>query len=216
MAFYCIALLLSLKKYHLYFNSVLKYLPVLIAYAILSELLGYLIMTFDSFQVVTAKEYSYANNLIYNIYDIICFLFFYYVFYKILKVKAHKKLIISGILIYFLTFIVNPFFEDFTIFPQIFASGIGSMFLIICICCYFYELKKGEQSPYILFVWISIGLLIFYLFIPFILYLGIYNYPLYQELNLRQIHHLLIAALYMCWIIGFISVKQKPFYNKQN
>lgn len=215
MAFYCIALFLSLKKYRHYFNSILRFLPVLIAYAILSELLGYLIVNYDSFQIVTVEKYSYANNGIFNIYDIVFFLFFYYVFFEALKIRLYKSLIICGVLLYLLTCLVNPFFEDFLIFPQIFASGVGSLLLIFCIFGYFYELKKGTHTPNILLVWISIGLLIFNLFIPFILYLGIYNLPLYEELNLRQIHHLLIAALYTCWIIGFINIRQTTFNKNQ-
>lgn len=215
MAFYFIALFLSLKRYPLYYTSILRFLPILITYTILTELLGYLIVESDSFQIVTDDPYSYANNVIYNIYDIVCFLFFYYVFFKALKIRLHKTLIISGVILYVLTSLVNPFYEDFIIFPQIFASSIGSIFLIICICCYFYELNKGVQSPHILLVWISIGLLIFNLFIPFILYLGIYNLPLYEELNLRQIHYLSIAALYTCWIIGFINIRQTTFNKNQ-
>lgn len=216
MAFYCIALFMSLKKYHLYYTSILRYIPILITYTILTELLGYLVVEFDSFQIVSDEAYSYANNVIYNIYDIVCFLYFFFVFFNVLKIKKHKTFIISGVVLYLLTCLVNPFFEDFAIFPQIFASGVGSLFLIICIFAYFYELKKGSQTPNILLVWISIGLLIFNLFIPFILYLGIYNFPVYKELNLRQIHYLLIVALYTCWTIGFINTRQTSLHNSQN
>lgn len=215
MAFYCLALIMSLKKYPLYYTSMLKFLPILITYSILTEFLGYLIVEFDSFQIVTDEAYSYANNVIFNIYDIVYFLYFFFVFFKVLKLRTHKIFLISGIAIYLLTSLVNPFFEDFVIFPQTYASCIGSIILIICICCYFYELNKGTQSPHILLVWISIGLLIFNLFFPFILYLGIYNLPLYEELNLRQIHYLLIAVLYTCWIIGFINIRQTSLKNKQ-
>lgn len=207
MLFYLLALVLSIKKYHLYFNTVLKFLPILIGYAFLSELLGFLILNFDSFQIVSVEEYSYANNLVFNIYDIIFFLYFFYVYWKILKIKKHRTLIRYGAFLYLGSCIINPFLQDFTIFAQIYASTTGSFLLVIYILLYFFEYYKGLQRKDDLLKWLSLGLLIFNLFFPFIMIMGEHYYDLYLLLHLRKVHHVLITAMYSCIIIGFIRLR---------
>lgn len=215
MLCYPIALILSIRKYHLYFNTVLKFLPILIGYALLSEVLGFLIRDYDSFQVVSLEEYSFANNLIFNIYDIVFFLYFYYVYWKILKIEKHKILIPYGVFLYLGSCIVNPFFQEFTIFPQVFASSIGSLLLILCIYFYFSEIHKGLHCKDDLLAWISLGLLVFNLFFPLIMITGQFDYSLYQSLNLRQVHYLLITAMYVCIIIGLLRVRYVSLGNEE-
>ena len=208
MIFYPVALLVSVKNYRYYFNSVLKYLPIIIGYTLLSELLGLFIRDFDGIQIVSEIEYSYANNLIYNIYDIVVFTYFFYIFWKTFRVALHKNVIKVGASFYFLVTLINPFFQDFFIFPQVYASSLGSLLLVICIFLYFKEIKQNQQNKDELLVWLSIGLFIFHFFFPFIMFIGDLNYQLYKALNLRQIHHLLICAMYTCFIIGFIKIKR--------
>lgn len=212
MLFYVVALVLSIWKYPLYFNTVLKYIPILIGYALLSETLGFFIRNFDTFQIVSVEEYSYANNLVFNIYDIIFFLYFHYVYWKILKIKKHRTLILYGAFLYLGSCIINPFFQDFTIFAQIYASTTGSYLLVIYILLYFFEHRKGLHRKSDLLLWLSLGLLIFNLFFPFIMIIGEHDYSLYLLLHLRKVHHVLITAMYFCIIIGFIRVR----YSSEN
>ena len=212
MLCYPIALVLSIRKYPLYFNTILKYLPILIGYALLSELLGLFIRDFESIQIVSVEEYSYANNLVFNIYDIIFFLYFFYVYWKILKIKKHRSLVIYGVFIYLGSCIINPFLQEFTIFAQIYASTTGSFLLVIYILLYFFECYKGLQRKDDLLQWLSLGLLIFNLFFPFIMIIGEHDYSLYLLLHLRKVHHVLITAMYICIIIGFIRVR----YSSEN
>jgi hypothetical protein len=211
MLCYPIALILSVKKYHLYFNSILKYLPILIAYTLLSELLGFFIVEFDSIQIVVIEAYSYANNLIFNIYDIIFFTYFYYIFWKTFRSTLHKNVVTIGFIGYMIASFTNPFFQDFFIFQQFYASSVGSLLLIICIVLYFKEIRRNQQHKNELLVWLSIGLFIFHCFFPSIMFLGDFNYSLYKALNLRQLHHLVICSMYICFIIGFIKTKHNSF-----
>lgn len=212
MLCYPIALVLSIRKYPLYFNTVLKYLPILIGYALLSELLGLFIRDFESIQIVSVEEYSYANNLVFNIYDIVFFLYFFYVYWKILKIKKHRSLVIYGVFIYLGSCIINPFLQDFTIFAQIYASTTGSFLLVTYIFLYFFECYKGLQRKDDLLLWLSLGLLIFNLFFPFIMIIGEHDYSLYLLLHLRQVHYALITAMYSCIIIGLMRVR----YSSEN
>ena len=215
MLCYPIALFLSIKKYHLYFNTVLKFLPILIGYTLLSEVLGLIIRDYDSFQIVTVAEYSYANNLIFNIYDVVFFLYFYYVYWKILKIEKHKSLIHYGVYLYLGSCIMNAFFQEFTIFPQIFASSTGSLLLIFCIYFYFSKINKGLHIKDDLLAWLSLGLLVFNLFFPFVMIIGQFDNSLYQSLHLRQVHYVLITAMYVCIIIGLLRVRYVSSGNEE-
>ncbi len=213
MIFYVAVLFLSIKKYRFYFNTILKFLPIIISYTLLSELLGLFISDFDSFQIISEKEFSNANNLIFNIYDLIYFNYFYFIYYRTYRKNRHKKIILIGVICYLLASLLNTFFEDFFIFPQTFAYCIGSLLLLICIGLYFKEIKMNLQNSNELLIWLSIGHFIFYCSFPVIMFLGQYNYELYKELNLKQLHYLLISAMYACFVIGFIKLRQPILRN---
>lgn len=209
MVFYVITLFLALKKYPFYYNSVLKYFPIILGYTLLTELLGLLIRDYDGFQIVSSNEFPSANNLIFNIYDLVFFLYFYYVFWQTLIKTNHKNIIKYASLFYVASIIVNLFLDDVFIFPQIYASSIGSYILVGIIFLYFMENKQNLQKNNNLLVWISIGLFIFNLFFPIIMIWGRFDLELYKKLNLRQFHHLLIATMYICFMIGFLSTRHK-------
>ena len=205
---YAITLVVSLLRYKRYFNtSVLKYLPMLIAYTLVSEILGYFIRDFDSFQIVYQDKYQYANYIIFNIYDVVFFLYFFYLFWKTLKNKDHKNIIKYGGVVYVLATLINPFFQNALIFPQIYASTIGSIVLIISIFLYYHQIREQNGKQYILLVWISSGLFIFNLFFPLISIFARYDYALYEKLGLRQFHYLLIVIMNACIILGFLFMR---------
>lgn len=206
---YMVALILSIYKYRYYYNTLLKYIPVFIAYTILAEIMGLLIRDIDQFQIVYIEEYSYFNSLVFNIYDLFFFGYFYFIFWKVLVNKRHKAIIKSGVFVYAFASISNAFFESFIIWPQLYASITGSLVLIICILLYFKQHHQKNKRTSDLLVWISIGLLIFNLFFPPIFFLGLSDYEVYKAWNLRQVHYMLIVVMYTCIIIGFAGVKRK-------
>ncbi|EAR00046.1 hypothetical protein [Maribacter sp. HTCC2170] len=216
LAFYALALVFSLVTYKKYFDTVLKYLPILITYTLITEILGLLIRDVEEIQIVYLDGYSYYNLLIYNIFDIIFFLFFFYVFWIVLYAKRFKRLIKYGGILFIIVSLVNPFFQDFVLSPQLFASTVGSVVLIACIWFYFIQLKSNQEirNNRDLLFWISIGLLVFYSFYPFIFIIGHYDHGLYQELYIRQILHLLIAFMYSCFILGFLLAKRNVRQKK--
>ncbi|MGB5437773.1 MAG: hypothetical protein WBM98_17900 [Maribacter sp.] len=205
---YAITLVVSLLRYNRYYStSVLKYLPMLIAYTMVSEILGYFIRDFDSFQIVYGEKYQYANYIIFNIYDVVFFLYFYVLYWKNIKHKGYKEIIKYGGVVYIIATVINPFFQNVLIFPQIYASTIGSIVLILTIFLYYHDIRGQKQKKYKLLVWISYGLLVFNLFFPMISILAYYDYTLYKELNLKQFHYLLIVITYACFILGFVLMR---------
>lgn len=207
--FYGVALVVSLYKYRLYYNSLLKYLPILIGYTLLTEILGLLIRDAKEIQLVYIEAYSHYNSLVFNIYEIIFFFYFYFIFWKIIKNAKYKNIIKYWALAYLIATLINSFFINFIIFPQIYATIVGALVLIISILLYFKEILSNQKNKHTLLVWVGIGLLIFHVFYLPILYAGRFDYDLYQKYHFRQIHHFIIALMYSCYIIGFLRMKSR-------
>ncbi len=211
---YAITLVVCLIRYRIYYDSVLKYFPIIITYTLLSEVLGFFIKDFDSFQIIYQEAYYNANYFIFNIYDLVFFSYFYYLFWRVCSLKINKSIIKYGAVIYLLSACINPFFQNVYIFPQIYASTTGSIALVIAILLYFKEVWNKENKRHNVILWIGAGLLLFNVFFPPISILGIYNTAIYVDFGLRKIHYLIIAIMYSCFIIGFWRMQRiKPIQN---
>lgn len=204
---YGITLALAVIKYPKYFDSVLKYFPILIAYTLLNEILGWYILKHEDFQIVYVKGSDINNSFVYNIFDIVFFLYFFYVYWKSIQNIGHKIIIKNAGIAFILISIVNPFFENFWLLPQIYALTLGSNVLMICSILYLVKEKESISKNRNLLFWISIGLLIFYPVYPVIMIIGLKNDELYSNL-VGTIHRALIAGMYICFIVGFLRVKR--------
>jgi hypothetical protein len=182
---------------------------MIIAYTLLSEILGYFIVKFESFQIIYSDKYPFANNLIFNIFDIIFFLYFYFVFWNALINSTQRKIIKYSTVLFIASCLINPFFQSILILPQVYAITIGSLLLITFSIFYIRQTIAAKKSN-CLMLWTSIGLLIFYFFYPIIMATGIYYYDFYKRLHLNQLNRLLIAIMYICFIIGFWKMKRSP------
>lgn len=206
---YGIAFLVSLIKYRQYFDSILKYFPILIGYTFLTETLGYLIRENENFQIIYLDGFSFSNNILYNIFDIILFLYFYFVFFKTSRMSKNRTFIKYGAITFILLSIINPFLQNFILLPQIYALIVGSLVLVMSSIFYLKEsnLKLIEISKNRnLLYWVSLGLLSFYTFYPMIMIIGLY-YPSYIT-TFRPLHYLLIILMYLLFIVGFLRMKR--------
>ncbi len=210
---YFLVLAMALFRYRKYFDSVLKYFPIFMVYTILTEVLAYLIVSFETFQISYSEEYPYANNSVYNLYALFFFFYFYAVFYKAKKAKKNKVRIIYGGIAYAIATLINPFFEDWIIFPQTYALAVGSAALVLSIIAYFIDSRYRVTKNNYLLIWISIGLLIFSLFFPVIMLAAFHYEEFYLEFNLRQVHHVVIVVMYSCFALGFLQMKDEFTYK---
>jgi len=210
LLFYALAFIFSMVRYSKYFHTVLKYLPILIGYTLITEVLGFLIRDYDTIQIVYIEGYSYYNHLIFNIFDIIFFLYFFHVYRNTISSFKFKNWIKYGAILFIMCSIINPFFQDFLLYPQLMASTIGSIVLIFSILLYFLDKKAIANVPnrQNLLFWISWGLMFFYTFYPFILLLGYFDDELYKEFHVRKVQHILIVVMYSCFILGFILMRR--------
>lgn len=211
---YGITLLISMITYKKYFNTILKYLPIIIVYTLLNELLGYFIRYTDYFSFFSISEYNKANDIIYNIYDIVFFGFFYYVFWKVLKSKKSKNWILFGSVISLAAYIVSTIFQNPFLVSLYYANAISCWILFCFTLLYFFQLKEKwdwKIQQHNLMLWISIGLAVFHLFFPFVFTTAYFNYDIWQTYHLQSILKFLIVIMYSFFCVGFILCRQKAF-----
>lgn len=213
--FYAITIIIALIKYSKYFDTPLKFFPILLMYTFLNELLGYFINNDPTFLNPFLKDFfSNTNIMFYNIYNIIFVLYFVYIFWHYSNSKLYKKTILYFGFSFIIIIIINIFLQNFFTKQQILSFVCGSIILIICILLYLKENNKILRNKLIkhsLLFWISIGLLIFFTFYtPIKIYYCVTNFenmPLYRII--RRVHLSLICIMYGCFIYGFIQMKGK-------
>ena len=209
---YGITWLISVITYKMYFDSLLKYFPIIISYTFFSELLGSFVVNNKNIQLVFGLENTHYSNIIYNIYHFIFFLYFFYVFWNVISIKKQKEIIKYGSFIFFIInvinfFIQNVFTENFT-----YAYLFGISLLIYCTIVYFKQVFKSYTLgllKYSLLFWVSLGLLIFHTTYLPLKILREFNYEYYAPF--RQLHLLMIVLMYILFSIGFLTCKRRAF-----
>ncbi|WP_222984799.1 hypothetical protein [Flagellimonas meishanensis] len=212
--FYLLTWVISVATYRKYFDTVLKYFPVFIAYTFFTELLGYFIKYHEEFQFFSDERYSWRNIIIYNIYQVVAFLFFYWVYWKTLKSVHYKKWVKYGVGMMLASYIISLFYQNPFYTGLYYADIVGAVVLLICVILYLKE-KKEEANPYPqrynLLYWVSIGTLIFYLTAPYVLLVGYVRYDIWSVYGFHSILVVLIMLMYAFFIVGLLMGKRKAF-----
>ena len=210
---YGITVVVALWRYPRYFDSIFKYLPVLLTYNFLNEVLGAIIKYYDEFDFVFKDVLTYNNWIIYNIYDIIFYLYFFYVYWLSTDQTKTKKFIIIGTSLFIAAAIVNPFIADFATRFQMLSYFTGALVLIATILMYFQytKIKTGKWfTKKNLVSWLSLGILIFLAgYIPLIVLGHFEIVPRENYQIIRRLHLLLIITMYGCFIAGFLKMSKK-------
>ena len=213
MILYFITVGVALYRYPRYYDTPLKYFPILLMYTFLNEVLGKIIYVFEDVSLVLGPIF-YNNWIIYNIYNLIFYLYFYFTFHNYIKNERDRKLIRSGGIVLLVVSVVNAFFQDFTYESQVYAYVIGGIFLIICVLLHAKQQKqiKGQWfDQYNLLSWLGLGILVFYVgYLP--IKIMRYYYALegiYENPGVRLVHITLILAMNVCFILGFIKMRRK-------
>lgn len=211
---YGITLVLSLIAYPKYFDTHFKYLPAIIAYTLFNELLGYFIRYYPDFSFFSNVKYTWVNEIIYNIFDLVFFSFFYYAYWKLVENTGYKKLIRKVGIAVMLTFPLSCIFQNPVDTTLYYANALASWTLLFFIFLYFKDKHNNQVSliqPYNLVFWISTGLIIFHLTAPFLFLIGYLNYPIWLDYNLKTLLHIIIIIMYASFCIGFIISRKKSF-----
>lgn len=201
--------------YRRYFDTVLRYFPILITYTFLNEFLGYMVKINQELSFFPQElKYSSYNEILYNIYAVVSFGFFYHVYWKLIWNNTYKKWIIIGSCIYAIAYIVSCFFQSPMDTQLFYATALGSLILVFFILLYFQDKINNKRKiiqPYNLMFWVSLSLLIFYSMFPALYLIGYLNYPVWEAYDLRSVLRVLIVIMHSLFIIGFFKGRRHSF-----
>jgi hypothetical protein len=183
-------------------KSVFRYLVWLLMIVVIAELSG----RYES------RVLHKPNAWIFNISTNIEFIVYGVIFYKTYHFPKFKKLVFYFLWIFpFMALINIIFIQGFFTFHSI-TMSIGSLFMVLFCCLYFYEILYQKERMDLLkssFFWFTTGILFFYtgdlLYNLFFSYLTINKYD-YKTL-FKAINNNLIILLYCCFTIAFICKK---------
>lgn len=211
MSLYAITLVFALWRYPKYFDTPLRYLPILFLYTFLNELLGNLV-AIDENIALTFRDLT-DNSIIYNLYTIISYLYYYYIFWSFSKNPIAKKYILYGGIIFLISCGINVFLQSFASDSQVISYTIGGCVLLFCTISYlrhFIFLKQKFEYKQTILFWLSLGLSIFYMgYLPLKIN---WFYDAARGLgasHTSRIFHLsLIIIMYSFFVIGFYKMKR--------
>lgn len=156
-----------------------------------------------------------SNHWFFNIYILIEFLFFSFIFYKTFQNKRNKKIVILllviGMVLYVLNIIlIQGFFKFHTISYRVFSL----IFITWCLS-YFKELLNSENEMVLLrnpMFWISTGLFFFSLGLFF--YMNAFDYIVYYKIDYNnKLWKIIITSfnylLYSFFTIALLCQKRK-------
>lgn len=211
---YGITLIASLISYRKYFDTTLKYFPILITYTFLNELLGYLVKTYPQFYLYNDIKFSSFTEIIYNIYALVSFAFFYFVYWKLISNKKYKSIIFIGSIIVLLSYAISTFFQNPKDTNLFYATAIGSWALVFFVLLYFLDKYNHNEKliqPNNLMFWVSVSLLIFYSALPILFIIGYTDYETWEKYNLRTVLRVLIIIMYGTLTFGFFKGQRRFF-----
>ncbi|MCW5517842.1 hypothetical protein [Muriicola sp. Z0-33] len=211
---YSITLFVALWRYPRYYDSPLKFFPLLLMYTLLNETFGALIYRNEQIRLIFSDYYSFYNWAIYNVYGIIFYLFFFYVYWCYISNSSHRKLIVYGSILYGVASIINPFFQNFLLESQLYSYILGALILICLGALYFLDLKSKYDKWFLrkdLLSWLSLGVIIFYLgYIPIKI---LRHYEVFlapgEAIVIRNIHWGLILLMYGSFVLGFVLMRRR-------
>ncbi|MDC7998110.1 hypothetical protein [Gilvibacter sediminis] len=201
-----------------------KYVVYVLFFVAFTEIIAYTIPILVDREVgffAALKATPFADNLwIHNPQLIVTFGFFAAFFRSRLKRGFLATLIKWGVVAYVISAIANLIFTDI-MFVGIsnYTYIVGSIFLLICILIYYFELLKSDNilrfSTSLTF-YISVGLLIYYLCITPLFIYGRYYYQFESGDAFNQFYLYTLAVanviMYGTFTLGFILCK--PQTNK--
>lgn len=209
---YLITLIIALTNYRKYFDTELKYFPALIAYTFFNELLGYFIRYSDQFAFF--EDFTFANDLIYNIYDIIYYGFFLWVFWHLELFSSHRNKIKLFSLLIISSYVISAFLQNPLIMGLYYASSFSSIILALIVLIYWKLQSKDwvwKIKKYNLMLWVSLGLFIFHVVLPILYLFGMRNSEIWYKFNFQLILRFSIAIMYLLFNIGFLISRRRAF-----
>lgn len=211
---YAVTLFISLATYRKYYDTELKYFPIIIAYTFFNEILGFLVRNYADISFFKNLKYSNVNEIIYNIYAVVFFAFFYHVYWRLIKNTTCKNWVVVGSAITLFAYVISAIFQNPIETNLFYAIAIGSWTLVFCVILYYYDKLLQHQNllqTHNLMFWVSLSLLIFYSIFPLLFIIGYTDYETWVAYDLRSLLRALIVVMYSIFIIGFLKGRRLAF-----
>lgn len=200
---YAISILVGLFSYKkLSHNKYLKYFIYFLIYTFFSEVVG----------LYLGRYLVVPNNIVYNTWQIVNFLFFSFFFLSRITGKK-KRLFIKLLVFIFITVtLINVIFFGHYVKHLLLNNAIFAKFLVVILTItYFIEVLESDDVLNIknsLFFWIALGEFLYNLgFLPaFALFKFITVFGMFQYITF-----ILNIIMHSCYITGFIISKKE--YN---
>lgn len=203
MALYMVVFIISLIRLPLYKDTPLKFLPLIFFITVVAEYAGYIFKVLD----------HGVNLIVYNIYYLLHFTFFSYVFMKMIDNVRFKGYIKVGMGVFWLFYLGDLIFTGITqgSFAASYIAGAGV--LVFCIILYYISILESSLVLVVkndLLFWVSVGLFLFYIgYLPIkIVRSWFYNFNKFFEL-LQVIQFSLIIVMYLFFLAGFLWMKRR-------
>ncbi len=199
---YSISIFIGIYNYKKFsHNKYLKLFLAFLIYTFISEIIG-------NYLGLVLKI---RNNIVYNTWNILCFLFYAYFFLSRIKNKKRRNSIKVLVAFFSVFTLINIlFFGNIIEIPLIYNLVLAKFLVALIIIIYFAELLGSDEILSIqksLFFWISLGAFLYNIsFLPAIAlyrFTSISGYWNYIILSLNII-------LLSCFIIGFI-ISEKEY-----
>lgn len=169
------------------------------------------------FTMWALKHYNdirFQNNFIYNVVTSILYIYFFLLYYNVIKTPRYKRLVFFFLVAFVLAVTINFLWIQGLMLTTPFHSypfTIGAILLILTIGLFFVEILNTEKVLYFkkyLMFWISVGLFLYYTaIIPYIISLNFL--PAFRNSSSWSfIIFTLNLMMYACFSIGFIVSKK--------
>lgn len=203
LALYVIVFVVAIYKYPLYKDTALKFFPLILLFTLITEFLGKFIVA----------VYGPPNIIIYNIYYLLYFSFFFYIFMKSIEVERFKIYIKGGFGIFLLIYIRDLVGLNIVYKPFIFTYIAGAGILVFCILLYYISILQSRLVLVVktdLLFWVSVGLFLFYIgYLPIkIIRTWFFKPDSFFEV-LLLIHYSLIVIMYLFFLTGLLWMKKR-------
>ena len=211
--FYLLALICSLLRYRSFTDTPLAYFPLLIAYTLFNELLGFLVSEFPEFSFVDQEQYANHNTIIYTIYSVIFHLYVFWVYNKVLAQDKHKMMAKAFFLMVIPIYLISNWFQDILHENFYVAKTLSSLFTIIIVLLHLRQLETTAKSPkkINLMFWFGLGMLLINLYMPIFMLVGNLWTEWYYTLHLRTVLFVIVATMYCMFSYGFLIHKRWAF-----
>lgn len=194
-----IAATIFYKKYN---TTFLKYFLILIWYNVVNEFVAPLY----------SDNISYNNVVLYNVYRVVEFSFYLLLYYNLVNNKTLKKIILGFLIFYYISVIVNCFYQNFQYDYFSNTYFVGATLILISIILYFSEILNSEKIVLVnrMFAfWISIAAFLYFVTsIPFKLIINFYE----ESATIPYIYisnYALGFIFYLILLIGLLWSKEK-------